>query len=213
MSNPPTDVAWVCTPSISAGYQRPFTNSFVGTDKQKDGLVWSERNGVGEPLPADCFPAEIYATAKARNDSAYKLPHLFSEASFWVVSQTVFDVLQSYDLGQGNLYPVRVLKADRLTPVGGAWYCLNFGNRKQSLLVEQSVRMYDTYIYGGTKAWQPKAAIKDGDIVLDRTALDGPDIWIDPLLASSFFLSGSLGQALRKAKVDKSFHLHQCQIR
>lgn len=206
-----SDTAWICTPSIYAGYARPYANSFRDTELQKQGLEWGERNWSGEPLSAHCFPAEIFAI-KATKDTVYKLPHLFSEANFWVVSDAVRDVLRNFDLGNGGLYPVKVLQVDRQTPVGGEWFCLNFGNHKNGILADQSVKMYDTYVYGGTKAWMPKATMQDGDIALAAAVIGGPDIWIDPCVADAFFLSDALGRALKKAKADKAFHMHACRI-
>lgn len=203
---------WLCHPSPAAGYARRYTNSFVGTELQKAALEWSDRNSAGEPLAKDCFPAQIFPTEDSPANKKHKLPHLFSEASFWVVSEAVRKILIQFDLGAGNLYPVHVLERDRRTPVGGDWYCINCGNRKNSLVVEKSVKMYDTYLFGGVKGWQPKAVMADGDIVLDRRALDGPDIWIEASLSAAFFLSGPLGDALRKAKLDKSFRMVRCAV-
>jgi hypothetical protein len=209
---PTTSLPWLCHPSPSAGYARKLTNSFVGTELQKAALEWSDRNGAGEPLPKDCFPTQIFPTDDAPVRKAHKLPHLFSEASFWIVSEAVRSVFIQFDLGAGSLYPVEVLKSDRTTPVGGDWYCVNFGNRKNSLIVDQCVRMHDTYLFGGVKGWVPRAVTADGDIVLDRRALDGPDIWVETSLAETFFLSGPLGEALKKAKLDKSFHMVRCAV-
>jgi hypothetical protein len=206
-----SDAPWICTPSVYSGYARKYANSFVGTESQDQGKEWGERNWAGYPLPAESFPAAIFAT-QASKDTAYKLPHLFSDANFWVVSDKVCNIMKEADLGEGNLYPVKVLQVDRQTPVGGYWYCLNFGNRRSGLLVEQSARMYETYVYGGTKAWMPKETRNDGDIVLDSAVLAGPEIWIDPVVADAFFLSARLGSALKSAKVDKAFQMTRCGV-
>jgi hypothetical protein len=206
-----SDTAWIGTPPPSAGYSMPFTNSFVGTERQRDGAIWGEKNNYGDALPAECFPAEIFATEDAK-DHHYKLPDLFSDANFWVVSQNAANVLWQFDLGDGALYAVKVLKSDRKTPVDGEWFCLNFGNRKSALLVEQSARMNETYVQGGVKGWSPRATMKDGDVAISKAALAGPDIWVEPILAYSFFLSGPLGRALKKAKADKGFFLHKVKV-
>lgn len=202
---------WICTPSTYAGYANSFTNSFAVSDKRKQGLEWCERNWSGEALPAECFPSEIFATKPPRG-AGHKLPHLFSDASFWVVSDAAAAVLRSFDLGAGNLYPVRVLEMDRQTPVGGAWFCLNFGNRKDGLLPQHSIRMYDTYVYGGAKAWMIPKKLVDGDLAVGSAVRGGADIWIDPIAADAFFVSDQLGKALKKAKLDKSFHLKSCRV-
>jgi hypothetical protein len=72
--------------------------------------------------------------------------------------------------------------------------------------------MRETYVRNGEKAWQLRAVLKDGDIAMSQAANDGPDIWIDPLVAYAFFLSDGLGKALKKAKATKGFLLHKCRI-
>lgn len=206
-----SDTVWI---SIARGHGsnlRPLTNSFVRTDKQTDGMVWGEQNSAGEPLSSNCFPAEIFGTPDAR-ESAYRLPDIFFEGNFWVVSKAAADVLQQFDLGSGGLYPVKVLKKDRQTPVGDAWSCINFGNRKEAFLVSQSIPMRETYVRNGAKAWRLKAVLKDGDLAVSQVACTGPDIWIDPIVAYSFFVSEALGATLKKAKADKGFFLHKCRV-
>src|SRR4051812_20701969 len=93
--------------------------------------AWGNQNMAGEPLKAECFPSESYGAPDAK-DSDYRLPNLFFAGSFWTISRTVVEVLRQFDLGAGGLYPVNVLKKDRQTPVGGEWFCINFGNRKET---------------------------------------------------------------------------------
>lgn len=205
------DTAWICTPPIYPGYARSYSNSFRDTSMATQAVEWSDRNWSGEPLAADCFPKKIFAT-KATKNTAYKLPHLFSDATFWVVSGLVASHMRNFDLGNGNLYPVEVLQVDRETKIGDEWFCVNFGNRKNGIVAEQSVPMYDTYVYGGTKAWQPHTTIKDDDIAVSVSVLNGAEIWKDPCVADAFFLSDSLGKALKKAKLEKAFHMHTCRI-
>ena len=206
-----SDKLWLSRAPADASNLRPLTNSFVGTERQESGKTWGASNSAGEPLPKECFPEEIFGTPDAK-DSAYRLPDLFSDGNFWVVSSAAHDVLRQFNLGRGALYPVRILKKDRQTEVGGDWYCLNFGNKKQAFVLEKSTSVRDYYIRPREKGWVPKATVKDGDIVFSNEAYGGPDIWIDPQVGSAFFLSDALGAALKKAKADKGFFLFRCGV-
>lgn len=206
-----SDITWVSIAPGQAMNMRPFTNSFAGTDQAKEGMAWGEQNSAGAPLGPENFPREIYATPDAK-ESAYRLPDIFSDGNFWVVSKAAADVLARFNLGNGALYPVKVLEKDRETPIGSEWFCLNFGNTKDGVIVSQSVPMRETYIPGGKKAWRLKNVLADNDLVVSNTVIGGPDIWVDPQLAYSFFMSESLGKALRLAKADKGFLLHTCKI-
>lgn len=52
----------------------------------------------------------------------------------------------------------------------------------------------------------------DNDIAVSRQALDGPDIWIDPLLWNGLFISDRLARALKIAKRASTFHLAKCRV-
>jgi hypothetical protein len=120
--------------------------------------------------------------------------------------------LRQFNLGRGALYPVNVLKNDRATKVGGEWFCINFGNRKSAFTPEHSFRFRHDYIRNGQKGWFPRLPYRDNDFALLSTALDGPDIWIDPDVGDAFFVSDALAKALKKAKADKGFFLSKCRV-
>jgi hypothetical protein len=47
---------------------------------------------------------------------------------------------------------------------------------------------------------------------VSREALDGSDVWVDPLLSRSLFLSQRLGDALDAAGLRQDFRLFRCQV-
>lgn len=206
-----TDRVWLSRAPADASNLRPLTNSFVGTERQESGKIWGASNIAGEPLPKECFPEEIFGTPDAK-EAAYRLPDLFSDGNFWVVSAAAADVLRQFNLGQGSLYPVKILRNDRKTDVGGQWYCLNFGNKKEVFSLEQSTSVREYYVRPREKGWFPKATLKDGDIAVSSGARGGSDIWIDPQVGDAFFLSDDLRAALKKAKADKGFLLFACRV-
>jgi hypothetical protein len=206
-----SNTVWISFALGSSANIGPFRHSFTETEQRKDAIAWGDQNVDGAPLKAECFPAEIYGDPGA-NEADYCLADLFFAATVWVVSKAAADVLRQFDLGSGALYPVKVLKKDRQTPVGGEWFCINFGNRKEAFLLSESVPMRETYVRNGEKAWRLKSVLKDGDIAVNQAANTGPDIWIDPLVAHAFFVSDGLGRALKKAKADKGFFLHKCRV-
>jgi hypothetical protein len=166
----------------------------------------------GESLGSTRFPPEIHGTQNADKAGYKRLPDLFKASNFWVVSEATANIMRGFDLGGGGLYPVKVMNRDRDIAVPGEWFCINFGNKKSALQVSDSVPMRQTYVRNGEKAWTLKAVLKDGDIAVSKVATAGADIWIDPDMAHSFFLSNALGAALKKAKADKGFFLHKCRV-
>jgi hypothetical protein len=206
-----SDTIWISSAPANPSNLRPLRHSFSGDDQVKNAIAWGNRNMAGEPMKAEFFPSEIYGAPHAR-ESNYRLPNLFFAGSIWAVSKAAVDVLRQFDLGAAGLYPVKVFKKDRQTPVGGEWFCINFGNRKETVAVRESILRDERWIRPGVKGWIAKAGIKDGDIAVFKAACPGPDIWIDPQIGDAFFLSDALAVALKKAKADKGFFLHKCRV-
>ncbi|MFL9498841.1 imm11 family protein [Rhodopseudomonas palustris] len=207
-----SDTVWISIAPGSGTNLRRFTHSFAESEVWLDhARVCRGRNDAGESLNQSCFPEEIFADRDAR-ESDYRLPDIFFAGSYWAVSKAAADVLRQFDLGGGGLFPVKVLRKDRQTPVGGEWFCINFGNRKQAFRLAESVPMRETYVRNGEKAWRLRVVLKDNDLAVSQAANNGPDIWLDPIVAAAFFLSDELGKALVKAKADKGFFLHKCRV-
>jgi len=206
-----SDYVWISTAPGHPSNLRPFRHSFSEGPQVEWAIASNKRNMSGEPLGRDCFPEEIFGAPDAR-ESNYKLPDIFYAGSYWVVSKAAADVFWHFDMGNGALYPVRVLKKDRQTPVEGEWLCINFGNRKEAFQSERSRSYYVRYIRDGRKGWFAKATMQDDDFIVSGDELAGSDLWIDYNVGDSFFISDSLRSALKKAKADKGFFLKRCRV-
>ena len=202
---------WISTAPGHASNMRRLKHSFSNVEQEKLGLEWARRNIDGESLTAEFFPGAIWGISSA-GESDYKLPHIFRAGDVWVVSGGAAEVLRQFDIGEGGLYPVKVMKKDQVTPIGDGWFCINFGNRKSAIVPSESPNMYHDYIRNGEKGWFPRAVLKDGDVAVAASALQGPDIWIDLDVGDAIFLSGRLAKALKKTKVDKGFFLSKCSV-
>jgi hypothetical protein len=177
---------------------QPYPNSYLA------------RNERGEVLGPECFPKLLWSQPAARpaKRELEKLPHLFQGINGWILEKVCADVLRSFDLGKGKLYPISILKGDRQTPFPGEYFILNIGNQKQAFLPGQSPSAMGT----SDGRWSPPFVVKDNDIVVSRAALDGPDIWVDARLHDAFFLSAKLGNALVEAKLAKPFRLSKARV-
>ncbi len=205
------ETVWISTAPGHASNMRPLKHSFSNDEQRKVGLEWAQRNIDGEPLTGESFPDEIWGISSA-GEKDYTLPNIFRAGDVWVASAVAADVLRQFDLGSGGLYPVKVMKKDRATPVGGEWFCINFGNRKSALIREESPNRMHQYIRHGEKGCFPNFVTKDGDGAVSSAALGGPDIWNDPDVGDAFFVSDPLAKALKKSKADKGFFLSKCRV-
>jgi hypothetical protein len=207
-----SSTVWISTAMADPSNLRPLTHDLGETEMRDAAIDWGTSNNNGDPMGAEFFPKEIWSFTSAE-EKDYKLPHIFRAGTFWVVSAAAAAVLRQFDLGQGALYPVKVFKKDRETPIGDGWFCINFGNQKSAFLPQETVRARKTYIRdGGVEGWTPRLPYNDNDFTVSTAALPGPDIWIDPKVGDAFFLSDALANALKKAKVHKGFSLNICRV-
>lgn len=201
-----SDLVWVSGAMMDPRQMRPLTSDIADRDIHR-AVDSGNRNDAGEALGPDCFPAAIWPSEYAVR-SWNAMPDLFFAGSYWVISQACANVLRRFDLGNGALYPVIVFKKDRKTKLEGDYFCLNFGNVKHAFLPNESPNTRDWP--GGRRALP--FVEQDFDVAVSREALSGPDIWIDPFLTRSFFISGPLGDALKAAKVSSWFKLKKCRV-
>ena len=202
-------MVFISTAMVQSDARKPITNPFQIPDYQQV-IPLDKKNAAGEPMAAEEFPKEAWVSSdgEERGYNIKDMPNLFYGGGFWFVSAKAAAVLQAHDLGAGALYPVNVYGKDRQTPLGDGWFCINFGNRKSAFLAEESSRTRPSA--GG--GWTTFATIKDDEVAASSAALDGPDIWVDPDLRRSIFLSERLGKALKKAKAAHGFYLHSCRV-
>ncbi|WP_068319010.1 hypothetical protein [Polycladidibacter hongkongensis] len=94
-------------------------------------------------------------------------------------------------------------------PLPGPFYFINWGSQKHSFLPEESkgVRATARNKETGFHRWRAAIEPKHGDIAVSADALQGADLWIEPLLRSKIFMSGQLHDAIVAAypKIDFCF--------
>lgn len=201
--------AWVsCAMLDERLYGLLIETDIAERDLERAGdAVW--RNNTGEPLASDWFPSAAWRSKDARGNLA-TLPDLFPAGGYWVVSASVAETMRAFNLGQGTLYPLQLLRRDRSTPMSGAYFCINFGNVKRAFRGDQSSAHPSGYDDGIWKL--PYPGPQDNDLAVSREALDGADIWVDPALVRAFFMSDRLGKALKAANLNKAFTLRKCKL-
>ena len=149
-------------------------------------------------------------TLTTRSNLQDRQPDIFRDGNFLIISAVFADVLSQFDLGKTCLYPVEVFEHDRETPVGGYYKLLALGERKRAFRPEHSDQTYQKKL-GKHDIWS-YLIVENDTIAVDASALDGPDLWVDPRLIMTFFLSDRLAKALRAAKVARRLKLKSCKV-
>ncbi len=172
------------------------------------------RNWRGEPLPREAFPTRIFGWSEDPENEYEKygglenLPHMLR--TFGVaLSEQAAHIFRQFDLGKASLYPVELYRNDRKT-LFDLRYEINFGNVKSGYLPAISpATVPRSALIGGYYVPYPS---RNDDIVLAQNVLSGPDLWVDPLVADAFFVSGALAKALNEAGMQSDFNFMRCRI-
>jgi hypothetical protein len=143
-----------------------------------------------------------------------KVGELFWAAGFMAVRGKLAEVLAHFDLGEGRLEPLAIYKEDMVTPEPGEFFILNFGARKDSIIADQSGKISPMAVdrFTGKQIYSVRT-YKEGDIVLGRQALLGPDIWMEERISGAIFMSDAVVRAIAEAEIRIDFRLSQCRLR
>jgi hypothetical protein len=160
-------------------------------------------------LSLDELPLQFFVD---RGKSVKELPQAIFANGYIVVQQKCADVFSQFDLGQTDLVPCKILQADRKTELDGTYYVVNFGTQKNVLLPEKSLGLRPPYEHPD----EARRVLPDGrgndQIAVSAAALEGPDMWYDPKMLRTTFMSGALHDALKDAKLDKLFKFYSCRV-
>ena len=186
-------------------------DSFKHPRKPKWASDAVQKAGRGEKLEDDQFPEAVAVWNEKAFAKAGGFIHL---SGFLTVNEKVAAILRQFDLGEGGLVPVPLVKADLETPWPEPYYYINYGGPKDAFLPEESENVEvllsrkppDKSVYD--IGW----SVADEEIALTNGAIKGADIWIDRFVWHRLFLSGQLVDALRVGKFAVELRLKKCRV-
>ena len=203
-----TEHVWVSR-AMQASRLILYVHTDIFQDDQTRAAEGERRNERGEFVPADMCPKRVWLEA----DEDRPIPDMFFAEGQSIVSARVAEILSRFDLGNGALYPVAegLFQSDNATPIAGAYLSWIFGNAKRAFLEAYSPTAEPLSPGRRDRCIFP-FAMSDGAFAVSRDALSGPDVWVDPLLLKSIFVSGALGDALETAGLREALCLFKCRI-
>jgi hypothetical protein len=157
------------------------------------------RSRSGYPITREEMTEAVYVWSPSHWK---KVKDLFFAGIFLAVKGRLAERLKEFDLGEGGLVEFPIYEADKVTPVKGPFYMLNFGGPKDTFLPLQSknVSFFMTRKSDGAEVWNDNMGITDGDIAVTREALSGADLWVEKRLHDNIFMTGQLHDAILKAE-------------
>ncbi|WP_129140048.1 imm11 family protein [Modicisalibacter coralii] len=185
---------------------------FNGDNYEKDpkkAVESMRRSDRGVASGDDSWPREMYFVSPYKKLS--KLPAIFSAGGVWVVSQRFAEVLRRFELGKTTLHPVRLFQHDRTTPFDGEYFCLAFGETKDTFVPEESPEAGQSPLMS-KDIWKPSLGREEYGLALCRKSLQGVDLWMEKKMMNVFFLSDRLYQALNAEKLAKPLAPYRCRV-
>jgi hypothetical protein len=204
-----TDIVWISDVLADPDLVLMMETDIVANDTSR-AIEAISLLKAGKPVPGDMCPKEIWAGETAKLSD--RLPDLFLANAYPIVSERAADALRQFELGGGALYPVdQVFQKDRQTKIPGTFFCWIFGNTKAAFTAEQS-REARPFAGPNSGRWKMPFVHKDDQLAVSQMALGGPDVWVDPTLFKSVFVSGRVGEAFEQAGLRRAFRLFRCRV-
>ena len=166
------------------------------------------------PLPADRIPG-FYCVKEGRRPPDIDLFVGSNRTMF--ASIRVADLLEDFDLGptfspedptprRTELHRIPLRAEDRETKLMDI-ALMQISTQKDCLIPEES----QTSNYIAHKDRYRAMPMTDS-LAVERSALEGPDLWHDRRLSSVFFISDRLHRALEKAEMKPKFTFSRCRV-
>ena len=206
------ETVWVSRAMSDSTLVKAITCDVLETDPDLI-IETMENSRKGKPMPADRFPKRLHG--EYWDAHIKKLPDICKAGGFWVVSAACAGVLRQFNLGQTALYPVEIFQHDKKTRVEGDYFHLAFGEVKNVFESAESRRV-TVFSHGPNPEpnglWYFVGGVSDNEAAVNKSALEGVDLWIDPSAIRMFFMSDALVQALKAAKLTRRFGLRKCRV-
>lgn len=190
--------------------------SFVGEQFETDNeayLTVLRNHMMGRTLRPEEFPTRLWVRTKYAEEDEKRLPQVLLLGNLLAVSDKVAGIMRDFDLGDAFFVPVTLLKSDRTTEFDGAYSIFHTTEMKDGFEPEQSTgytpNRYPEKPHLGLVSYLSQS---DGDNKVNASVLSGSDVWKDPRLSWELFVSGALGDALRKAKVLGKSKMLRCDV-
>lgn len=206
-----SDVIWVSDALSDSSLIYQFVPFLPGEDRKER---WLSKNmdlmraRRKKYLNAELIPEELqYPTTHylerltSNNRQIDPLYHVFTNGCPFV-SQTVRDIMEQFDLGQTAFLKVDLYRHDQKTRFEPDYYYLNIAEKKDAMVPKQSKDL------GGYSFRLSKSSV----VAVERRALEGVDLWMEPKYVGAVFFSDRLYQALKSAGCIDHMRFDRCKL-
>ncbi|MEQ1105099.1 hypothetical protein [Acinetobacter ursingii] len=176
-----------------------------------------KRYHKAEKLDLANVPTILYAHGFSKT---VKLPSFFrTQDGFVIVTEACANVLKQFRLGESVLYPLSFFDIQLNEPVNAqTYYFFNIAELKSYLCPEYCTQELDKRSYTKHEGYQLfslyHADYADYAIAVEKEVLAcDVDLWQDPELNHSIFMSDELKKALDEAQLSDAWQLFLCDLK
>lgn len=147
-----------------------------------------------------------------------RIAGMLSRAKIFTINSMVFlseDVAEHFgpvDLGNGRLSRMPVLRSDRTREFDSAFYLLEFANSRDTVDRENTEKCRPLYPNRPEAGYKLPPDVPGRDVIVHRSAVDGPELWFDPMIRGRQFTSDRVAQILTRCGLQSAFKLKQCKF-
>lgn len=172
---------------------------------------------LGKKIAPVNAPTILYAHGFSKT---VKLPSFFrTQDGFVILTEECANVLKNFRLGGNALYPLSFFDIQLNELVNDqTFYFFNITELRSYLLPEYSSKDLDKHSYTKHEGYQLyklyHADYADHAIALKKEAIECDiDLWRDPELDNSIFMSGELKKALDEVQLSDAWQLFLCDFK
>ena len=172
-------------------------------------------------LPAEILPHTMYADfqvlyAAFPRENLALIPSIFAITNKYImITEPLLNILRNFRLGSTQISPVKLREQTTHELLSEqTYYFINVCERYNFLSPRDSDQSLKPITIGESNIYfRPNSRDEAKRFCFSRQALDCPvDIWHDPLMTYSVFLSDPLYQAIHAAGLDKDISLFSCNL-
>ena len=182
-----------------APYETYFDEFLIENRRRHAKYYRAERLEPSERRPGE---AELLRVTKNTIDP---LPHILAN-SYLIVSDQVRETAQQFELGSTAFDPVVLYGFRRKYRFDPDYNYLNITETKASVILEKCKDIRSRL------AGDWNFALPESQIAVNKAALAGVDLWMEPILLGAVFMSDALYTALNEQNLLKRTRFARCTI-
>lgn len=194
--------------------KNPNNTTTLSKDRELLEIIINIQNRFRNFNKLDVFPNKLWIERDEINEYPNTDEYLFMvKGGGIILRESCAKILQQFNLGQTTLTPLKIYEYEtRELWSDEIFYFLNLCEHRQYINHPQSDSIF-VYIQGAKRYSTRGIPIQSNTLEVNKSILDCDiDLWHDPMLGSSIFMSDKLYQALNDENMIYQWNMQPCRV-